>query len=107
MLLIYLLFWLHWIQSFKFYLFIVAEQQQIPQQIPSPKTKTWKGRVAKQFKKIGQGAGSPVSPTAPDSNAMHGVVFPEGATIGIPLEDCPMVRGFRVRWWCFLINYFF
>ncbi|XP_069677566.1 uncharacterized protein RhoGAP19D isoform X4 [Periplaneta americana] len=49
-------------------------------QIPSPKTKTWKGRVAKQLRRIQQGAGSPSSPTAP---------HPEGVTIGIPLEDCP------------------
>ncbi|XP_075237153.1 rho GTPase activating protein at 19D isoform X2 [Lycorma delicatula] len=67
-------------------------QQPQSQQLPSPKTKTWKGRVAKQFKRIGQGAGSPVSPTAPDNTT--GVnsanVYPEGATIGIPLEDCPM-----------------
>ncbi|KDR20991.1 Rho GTPase-activating protein 21 [Zootermopsis nevadensis] len=49
-------------------------------QIPSPKTKTWKGRVAKQLRRIQQGSGSPSSPTAPN---------PEGVTIGIPLEDCP------------------
>nr|CAD7261965.1 unnamed protein product [Timema shepardi] len=51
-------------------------------QLPSPKSKTWKGRVAKQFRRIQQGSGSPSSPTAP---------YPEGVTIGIPLEDCPMV----------------
>jgi len=49
-------------------------------QIPSPKTKTWKGRVARQFRRIQQGSGSPSSPTAP---------HPEGVTIGVPLEDCP------------------
>ncbi|PNF34874.1 hypothetical protein B7P43_G03117, partial [Cryptotermes secundus] len=49
-------------------------------QIPSPKTKTWRGRVAKQLRRIQQGSGSPNSPTAP---------HPEGVTIGIPLEDCP------------------
>jgi len=51
-------------------------------QIPSPKTKTWKGRVARQFRRIQQGSGSPSSPTAP---------HPEGVTIGVPLEDCPQV----------------
>ncbi|KAG8230304.1 hypothetical protein J437_LFUL008496, partial [Ladona fulva] len=51
-------------------------------QLPSPKSKTWKGRVAKQFRRIQQGGGasSPSSPTAPR---------PEGVTIGVPLEDCP------------------
>ncbi|XP_046993985.1 uncharacterized protein LOC124606066, partial [Schistocerca americana] len=49
-------------------------------QLPSPKSKTWKGRVYQQFKRIQQGGGSPNSPTAP---------HPEGATIGIPLEECP------------------
>ncbi|XP_044755319.1 uncharacterized protein LOC123314236 isoform X2 [Coccinella septempunctata] len=42
----------------------------------SPKSKTWRGRVAKQFRKI-QGASSPSSPTAP-----------EGSTFGVPLEQC-------------------
>lgn len=32
----------------------------------SPKSKTWRGRVAKQFRKIHQGASSPISPTAPE-----------------------------------------
>lgn len=43
----------------------------------SPKSKTWRGRVAKQFRKIHQGANSPSSPTAP-----------EGSTFGVPLEQC-------------------
>ncbi|XP_059469966.1 rho GTPase-activating protein 23 isoform X8 [Neocloeon triangulifer] len=46
--------------------------------LASPKTKTWKGRVAKQLRKM-QG-NSPNSPTTP---------HPEGCTIGIPLEFCP------------------
>lgn len=52
----------------------------ITEPLASPKSKTWKGRVAKQLRKI-QGT-SPSSPTAP---------HPEGATIGVPLEDCPPV----------------
>lgn len=51
----------------------------------SPKSKTWKGRVAKQFRRI-QHSGSPVSPTAP-----HLLPPPEGAAIGVPLEDCQPV----------------
>lgn len=43
----------------------------------SPKSKTWRGRVAKQFKKLNQGSGSPNSPTTP-----------EKLTFGIPLENC-------------------
>ncbi|XP_066155664.1 rho GTPase-activating protein 23 isoform X15 [Euwallacea fornicatus] len=43
----------------------------------SPKSKTWRGRVAKQFKKFNQGASSPCSPTAPD-----------GSTFGVPIEHC-------------------
>ncbi|XP_063921383.1 rho GTPase-activating protein 21 isoform X5 [Zophobas morio] len=42
----------------------------------SPKVKTWRGRVAKQFRKM-HGASSPSSPTAP-----------EGSTFGIPLDQC-------------------
>jgi len=38
--------------------------------------------VARQFRRIQQGSGSPSSPTAP---------HPEGVTIGVPLEDCPQV----------------
>ncbi|BES96314.1 RhoGAP [Nesidiocoris tenuis] len=50
--------------------------------VVAPKSKTWKVRMAKQLKKIQSGSGSPVSPTAPTS-------YPEGATIGVPLEHCP------------------
>ncbi|KAF5295367.1 hypothetical protein FQR65_LT01557 [Abscondita terminalis] len=49
---------------------------QVNEGLTSPKTKTWKGRVAKQFRKM-QGASSPSSPTAP-----------EGSTFGVPLEHC-------------------
>lgn len=44
----------------------------------SPKSKTWRGRVVKQFKKLNQGSGSPNSPTTP-----------EKLTFGVPLEHCP------------------
>lgn len=57
--------------------------------LPSPKSKTWKGRVAKQFRKMHQGGGggsnSPSSPTAPHPHQQQS----EGVTIGVPLEDCP------------------
>ena len=47
---------------------------------PSPnKPKTWKGKVAKQLKKM-QGS----SPNSPSQSQL-----PEGATIGVLLEDCP------------------
>lgn len=51
---------------------------QIAEQPPatSPKTKTWRNRMAKQLRKI-HGTSSPSSPTAP-----------EGSTFGIPLEQC-------------------
>lgn len=58
--------------------FIVFQEQPLA----SPKSKTWKGRVAKQLRRIQQGAGSPTTPHVP---------YPEGATIGIPLELCPQV----------------
>nr|XP_024216338.1 rho GTPase-activating protein 21 isoform X3 [Halyomorpha halys] len=48
--------------------------------VGSPKSKTWKGMVAKQLRRIQ--TGSPVSPTAPPT-------YPEGATIGVPLCLCP------------------
>lgn len=63
-------------QSLKFVHFLT----EIAEPLASPKTKTWKGRVAKQLRKM-QG-NSPSSPTTP---------HPEGCTIGIPLEFCPQV----------------
>ena len=54
---------------------------QITETATSPKSKTWRGRVVKQFRKI-QGASSPSSPTAP-----------EGSTFGIPLEHCCPSNG--------------
>lgn len=50
--------------------------------IGSPKSRTWKGLVARQFRKI-QGT--------PSSQANNYVVLPEGASIGVPLALCPMV----------------
>lgn len=45
----------------------------------SPKSKTWKGKLGKQFKKM-QGTVSSSSPT---------ISYPEGATIKVPIELCP------------------
>jgi hypothetical protein len=64
-------------------------------QIPSPKTKTWKGRVAKQLRRIQQGSGSPSSPTAPN---------PEGVTIGIPLENCPQVWEIKLAYIFYIVE---
>lgn len=50
--------------------------------IGSPKSRTWKGLVARQFRKI-QGT--------PSAQASNYVVLPEGASIGVPLALCPMV----------------
>lgn len=47
----------------------------------SPKTKTWKGRVAKQLRKMHGQTASPSSPTTQ--------LPPEGATFKVPLELCP------------------
>merc|ERR1719232_1836890 len=38
--------------------------------------KTWKGKMVKQLKKIGGGS--------------HGPMYPEGGSIGVPLEECPI-----------------
>nr|XP_050846347.1 uncharacterized protein LOC127062360 isoform X5 [Vespula vulgaris] len=54
---------------------------QVVEPLSSPKTKTWKGRVAKQFRRMHGQAGSPSSPTAQ--------LPPEGATFKVPLELCP------------------
>lgn len=51
-------------------------------EIGSPKSRTWKGLVVRQFRKI-QG-----QPSSPNSNY---VVLPEGASIGVPLALCPAV----------------
>ncbi|XP_029660663.1 uncharacterized protein LOC115234073 isoform X6 [Formica exsecta] len=55
---------------------------QMLEPLPSPKSKTWKGRMAKQFRRMhGQTGGTPSSPTAQ--------MPPEGATFKVPLELCP------------------
>lgn len=51
-------------------------------EIGSPKSRTWKGLVARQFRKI---QGQPSSPNA------NFVQLPDGASIGVPLAQCPMV----------------
>lgn len=50
---------------------------QIEQHPTSPKSKTWRGRMVKQFKKFNHGGNSANSSTAP-----------EGSTFGISIEDC-------------------
>lgn len=50
----------------------------------SPKTKTWKGRVAKQLRRMHGQTGPPSSPTTQ--------LPPEGATFKVPLELCPPVN---------------
>ncbi|XP_066969742.1 uncharacterized protein RhoGAP19D isoform X12 [Macrobrachium rosenbergii] len=46
----------------------------------SPKSKTWRGHLVRPFMKKMQGGSPAVTPTTP---------LPEGATIGVCLEDCP------------------
>ncbi|XP_046480202.1 rho GTPase-activating protein 21 isoform X1 [Neodiprion pinetum] len=53
---------------------------QTMENLPSPKSKTWKGRVAKQLRRMHGQAESPSSPTSQ--------LPPEGATFKIPLELC-------------------
>lgn len=56
--------------------------------IGSPKSRTWKGLVARQFRRI-QGA-----PSSPAASSLYGeTLLPEGASIGVPLAHCPMVSG--------------
>lgn len=55
--------------------------------IGSPKSRTWKGLVARQFRRI---QGAPSSPAA-TSLYSDGGILPEGASIGVPLAHCPMV----------------
>ncbi|XP_037026181.1 uncharacterized protein LOC119067372 isoform X2 [Bradysia coprophila] len=58
-----------------------STKESSDREIGSPKSRTWKGLVARQFRKI-QG-----QPSSPNSNY---VVLPEGASIGVPLAQCPM-----------------
>ncbi|CAL7940899.1 unnamed protein product [Xylocopa violacea] len=53
---------------------------QTIESLVSPKSKTWKGRVAKQLRKMHGQTGSPSSPTTQ--------LPPEGATFKVPLELC-------------------
>jgi hypothetical protein len=48
----------------------------------SPKSKTWKGIVARQFRKM---QGQPGSPGSQNADMM----YPEGASINVPLHLCP------------------
>ena len=41
--------------------------------------KTWKGKVVKQLNKIVGGG--------------HGPLYPEGGSIGVPLDECPLYPG--------------
>ncbi|XP_076244290.1 rho GTPase activating protein at 19D isoform X6 [Calliopsis andreniformis] len=54
---------------------------QTIESLVSPKTKTWKGRVAKQLRRMHGQTGPPSSPTTQ--------LPPEGATFKVPLELCP------------------
>lgn len=59
------------------------KSSQTIETLVSPKTKTWKGRVAKQLRRMHGQTGSPSSPTTQ--------LPPEGATFKVPLELCPSV----------------
>ncbi|XP_058127425.1 uncharacterized protein LOC131290650 [Anopheles ziemanni] len=52
----------------------------------SPKSKTWKGIVARQFRKM-QGQPSESGGSGHSADLM---VFPEGASINVPLQFCPV-----------------
>ncbi|XP_078047202.1 rho GTPase activating protein at 19D isoform X2 [Augochlora pura] len=57
------------------------KSSQTIESLVSPKTKTWKGRVAKQLRRMHGQTGPPSSPTTQ--------LPPEGATFKVPLELCP------------------
>lgn len=59
-----------------------STKESSDREIGSPKSRTWKGLVARQFRKI---QGQPSSPNS------HYVTLPDGASIGVPLAQCPMV----------------
>uniref|UniRef100_A0A182LSN8 Rho-GAP domain-containing protein n=1 Tax=Anopheles culicifacies TaxID=139723 RepID=A0A182LSN8_9DIPT len=54
----------------------------------SPKSKTWKGIVARQFRKM-QGQ-PPGSPGASGSGGSELMALPDGASINVPLQQCPV-----------------
>ncbi|XP_076290476.1 rho GTPase activating protein at 19D isoform X8 [Lasioglossum baleicum] len=56
------------------------KSSQTIESLVSPKTKTWKGRVAKQLRRMHGQTGPPSSPTTQ--------LPPEGATFKVPLELC-------------------
>uniref|UniRef100_A0A182Y7S5 Uncharacterized protein n=1 Tax=Anopheles stephensi TaxID=30069 RepID=A0A182Y7S5_ANOST len=51
----------------------------------SPKSKTWKGIVARQFRKM---QGQPGSPSATGGSDL--MALPDGASINVPLQQCPV-----------------
>jgi len=56
--------------------------------------KTWKGKMVKQLKKIGGGS--------------HGPLYPEGGSIGVPMEECPLCETefipYLVKVCCDIVN---
>lgn len=61
--------------------------------IGSPKSRTWKGLVARQFRRIQGGPSSPSTAAAGYGEQL----LPEGASIGVPLALCPMVSQLVFR----------
>ena len=56
-----------------------SRKSSADQMPPFKDKKNWKGKVVKQLKKIGGGG--------------HGPLYPEGGTIGVPLDECPVCPG--------------
>ena len=57
----------------------------------SPKNKTWKGKVARQWKKMH--LSSSTSQTSATGSFGQGSVAESGATFGVMLEDCPVAEN--------------
>lgn len=55
----------------------------------SPKVKTWKGKVAKQWKKVHDIIDTGSSSSDTKTTSPYASLPPAGATFGINLEDCP------------------
>ena len=76
---------------------VSTNTKESEREIGSPKSRTWKGLAARQFRKI-QG-----QPSSPISNYVQ---LPDGASIGVPLAQCPMVIFFSNSIQKILLNSF-
>ena len=64
--------------------------------VVSKDKKTWKVKVAKQFKKIQPGGSAHASPSSYGGAAGAAAGYPEGGSIGVPIDECPVDEELKI-----------